>query len=114
MQVDVTTYYLEMTAPEDLRPKRLDRDDLQVVQVVEPFPELNRFFYTAVGGDWYWLGRLPWTFEQWSKYLARTNVETWMLLVAGLPAGYFELDAAAGGDVEIVYFGILPRFIGQG
>ncbi len=26
-------------------------------------PELNRFFYKAIGGDWYWIDRLPWTYE---------------------------------------------------
>ena len=28
--------------------------------------------------------------------------------------GYAELEWQAGGDVEVVYFGILPQFIGQG
>jgi GNAT superfamily N-acetyltransferase len=41
-------------------------------------------------------------------------VETWVLSVGGVPAGYFELEVQAGADVEIVYFGLLPAFIGQG
>jgi len=34
--------------------------------------------------------------------------------VSGTPAGYFELEMQAGGNVEIVYFGLLPQFIGRG
>lgn len=37
-----------------------------------------------------------------------------MLSAAGVPAGYCEMEAQPGGDMEIVYFGLLSRFIGQG
>ncbi len=113
-QVNVTTYYLEMTSPADLRPSRSTRDGLVLARVEPPLPELNRFFYTAVGGDWFWLDRLPWTYQRWREYLGRPELETWVLSVDGVPAGYFELEEQPGGDVEVVYFGLLPRFIGQG
>ncbi len=114
MKVDVTTSYLEMTAPSDLRPKRSPRTDVVIARVPAPMPELNRFFYTAVGGNWYWIDRLPWTYAQWLAYLDRPELETWVLSVAGVPAGYCELESQRAGDVEIVYFGLLPAFIGQG
>ncbi len=114
MHADVTTYYLEMTVPGDLRPKRSDRADVVVGRVGPPMPELNRFFYTAVGGDWYWTERLPWTYRQWQAYLGRPELETWVLSVAGVPAGYFELEAQPGGDMEVAYFGLLPAFVGRG
>jgi GNAT superfamily N-acetyltransferase len=110
----VTTWYLEMTAPGELRPKRSERADLALVQIDVPTPELNRFFYSAIGGGWYWLDRLPWTYAQWMKYLDRPELETWIFYVAGLPAGYFELEMQAGGDVEVAYFGLLPRYTGKG
>ncbi len=110
----VTTYYLEMTSPEQLRPRRSPRGDLLLARVPRPMPELNRFLYTAVGGAWYWLDRLPWTYAQWQTYLDRPELQTWLLTAAGIPTGYFELEAQAGGDVEVVYFGLLPGFIGQG
>jgi GNAT superfamily N-acetyltransferase len=77
-------------------------------------PELNRFLYTAVGGDWYWTGRLAWTYERWRAWLDRPEVETWVARSGGSPAGYFELEQQDGGDVELAYFGLLPQFIGQG
>jgi GNAT superfamily N-acetyltransferase len=113
MQVDITTTYLEMWARSALRPLYCERGDLEIVQITTPQPEFNRFLYTAVGGDWYWLDRLVWTYQQWLDWLDRPEVETWVAYVAGAPAGYFELEAQTDGAVELVYFGLLPQFIGQ-
>jgi GNAT superfamily N-acetyltransferase len=110
----VTISYLEMTSSDQLRPKRSGRAHLAVGCVAPPLPELNRFFYTAVGGDWYWIDRLGWSHADWLAYLDRPGTETWVLSAAGVPAGYAELVGQPGGDVEIAYFGLLPPFIGQG
>jgi GNAT superfamily N-acetyltransferase len=75
---------------------------------------LNRFFYTAVGGDWYWLERLTWSYERWRAYLDRPELETWYATVSGTPAGYFELEAQPEANVELAYFGLLPQFVGRG
>jgi GNAT superfamily N-acetyltransferase len=114
MFVSVTTWYVEMTSPADLRPRRSPRADVLTARVGCPMPELNRFLYTAVGGDWYWTDRLPWTYQKWLVYLNRPELETWVLSVAGIPAGYFELEMQPGQNVEVAYFGLLPAFIGQG
>jgi GNAT superfamily N-acetyltransferase len=112
--IPVTTYYLETHHPRELRAKRSPRADLALVRIDPPLPEFNRFFYTAVGGDWYWNDRLPWSHRQWLDYVSRPELETWMLTVQGVPAGYFELEAQPGSDVEIAYFGLLPRHVGAG
>ena len=103
-----------MTDPSQLRPARKPPAELAVIRAEIPSPALSRFLYTAVGGDWYWLQRLPWSYAQWQRHLARDAVETWVAYLAGTPAGYFELEAQAGGNVEIAYFGLLPQFIGRG
>lgn len=113
MPITVVTWYLEMTDPAQLRPRRVNRGDMVLGRVDPPMPVLNRFFYTAVGGDWYWSDRLPWSLARWSEWLCRPELETWVLSVAGVPAGYFELEQQAGGSVEIAYFGLLPAFIGR-
>lgn len=114
MRTEVTTYYLEMLQPAWLTPSSFAPAGAEVVQVEIACPELNRFFYTAVGGDWFWTDRLPWTYDQWSTLLSRPGYETWMALSQGSPVGYFELDAQPNGHVELAYFGLLPQFIGQG
>lgn len=114
MSTEVTITYIEMTSPADLKPSRLSRKGVAFVRIDPPMPELNRFFYTAVGGDWYWIDRLPWSYQKWLDYVSRSELETWMLAVDGVPAGYVELEWQDGGNVEVAYFGLLPPFIGQG
>ena len=114
MPVRVTTTHLELRSPADLRPKAAPGPDVSVARVPGPVPELNRFFYTAVGGAYFWLERLPWTYAEWHRYLDRPELATWVVNVAGTPAGYFELERQPGDDVEIVYFGLLPAHTGRG
>jgi len=109
----VTIVHLELIAPDQLRPKA-GRPEWGVVRVPAPLPELNRFFYTAVGGDWYWIDRLGWTYQDWLKYLNRPELHTWLVTVGGVPAGYFELEMQADGNIEIAYFGLLPAVVGEG
>jgi GNAT superfamily N-acetyltransferase len=114
MLTRITTCYLEMTHPSALRPARVPDSEIEVRRAEVASPELNRFLYTAVGGDWYWTDRLVWTYAQWLEYLERPELETWLAWDRGTPAGYAELEMQAEGNVEIAYFGVLPGFIGRG
>ncbi len=111
--VEVTTWYLEMLSPSQLRPAFSSNPNLVVIRAEIPCPELNRFLYTSVGGDWYWIDRLSWTKNRWLEYLNRREVQTWVAYLSGTPAGYVELVAQPGDNVEIAYFGLLRQFIGQ-
>ena len=102
-----------MNSPAELR-RSASRPDAEIVRVAIPSPELNRFFYTAIGGDWFWLDRLPWTYDDWKRYLERPELQTWLVTVGGVPAGYFELRDHQDGSVEIAYFGLLPEYVGRG
>ncbi len=113
MDVDVTTWWLEMGAPAELRPAR-PAPGLAVARAEVPSPQLSRFLYTAVGGDWYWRDRLGWTYARWRAHLDRPEVETWVGAVGGTPAGYAELERHPREGVEVAYFGLLPEFIGRG
>lgn len=114
IKTQVTTYYLEMTDPADLRPSQATGPELVIQQAEIACPELNRFLYTAVGGNWRWTFWLGHTHPQWRDFLNRPELETWVGYVRGTPAGYFELEKQPEENVEIVHFGLLPQFIGQG
>jgi GNAT superfamily N-acetyltransferase len=114
MQERVTTYHLELTGMEQLVPGAAARLPYRLVRAELPLPELNRWLYASVGADWRWYLRLGWTYSQWRSYLERDTVGTWIAYVQGTPAGYFELERQPPGSVEIVYFGLLPAFVGRG
>ncbi|MFC4061135.1 GNAT family N-acetyltransferase [Planomonospora corallina] len=113
LTMDVITWYLEQTSPSDLRPAKPPEIGLDIVRAEVPSPEFNRFLYTAVGGDWQWTERLPWTWRQWADHLDQ-GVETWVAYHRGTPAGYVELVPQEDAAVEIAYFGLLPWAIGRG
>ncbi|MEV7865785.1 GNAT family N-acetyltransferase [Streptomyces sp. NPDC088124] len=113
MSITVTTWSLEQTSPDDLRPAGHAPAGVRIVRAEVPSPEFSRFLYTAVGADVHWTDRLPWTYDQWSGYLARPGVETWVAYEKGTPAGFIELEAQEGAAVEIAYFGLIPAFRGR-
>jgi GNAT superfamily N-acetyltransferase len=75
---------------------------------------LNKFLHTLVGHNYRWGGRSDWGEEEWIAYASREELHTWVAYFYGTPAGYCEMEKAPEGDVEIVCFGLLPAFIGQG
>jgi GNAT superfamily N-acetyltransferase len=112
MTLDVTTTYLEMRSKSEFRPKNTTQA-ITTQRVSIPIPELNRFFYIHVGHNHYWYDRLNWSHAQWKQWVDRPEQQTWIIYVQDTPAGYFELEKAKA-TVNIVFFGLLPQFIGQG
>ena len=111
-RLEVTTTYLEMLSVRQIVPA--PPTELTLTEAVVPCPEFQRFLYTAVGGSWYWMDRLRWTYQQWLDYLSQDTVRIWVGYVKGIPAGYFELSQQIDKSAKIEYFGLLPQFIGQG
>jgi GNAT superfamily N-acetyltransferase len=109
----ITITYLEMRRADQVIPYP-GRRRLDVVRAAVPCPELNRFLYLAVGSDWWWHERIEWGRDRWLAWVDRNEHETWVAYRDGTPAGYFELEAQPGGEVQIAYFGLLPSFIGCG
>ncbi len=112
--IEVTVWYLEQCDPAELRPASVPAAEVPIVRAEVPCPELSRFLYTAVGGDYRWTDRLAWTYKEWANWLDRPGVETWIAYDRGTPAGYIEFDPQPDGVVEITCFGLLPGFQGRG
>ena len=47
------------------------------------------------------------------REVSKPTTEIFVLYVGGVPAGYFELDAAEPRETELCYFGLMPEFIGR-
>jgi ribosomal protein S18 acetylase RimI-like enzyme len=106
--------YVEMREPGALKPARVESASVRIEEVRHCPSSFWRYLYTEVGREYRWVDRLPWTDEQIREYLDDPAVSLWLMSVEGAPAGYFELRKATAGDVEIVYFGLLPEFTGRG
>ncbi len=96
----VVTTWLEVTAPEQVRPAGPPRaDGVAIARVDPPDGALNRWFYERVGATHRWTDLLGRDDAAWQRHAGR--VETWVATVRG-------------GDVELAYFGLLPAFQGLG
>lgn len=109
----VTIFHLEMLDRHALVPKQGGTEF--ETELVDPAdPTLNQQLYREVGSMWQWTDRLVWEDAQWRHYVERKHLETWIGYWKGERAGYFELEFQHDGNVEIMYFGLLPEFIGMG
>ncbi len=111
--VDVTVYYLEMLAPSH-RIVAAPQDELVVQHVPAPSVPYYRGLYNAVGQDYYWLSRRKMSDEALALVIGDARNEFHVLHVAGTPAGFAEMDRRQPDEIELVQFGLMPDFIGQG
>lgn len=113
MTTSVTTYYLEMTSPAQLKGK-YDANGLLVMEAEIKQYQVNRFFYQFVGKVWQWTDKLAWTDARWEAYAERDEIRLWAAYYKGAPAGYFELEKRSRNGVNLAYFGLAGPFIGRG
>ncbi len=105
--------YLEMTAPDQLRPARPAAVDVDVLRVG---PDLA-YRYAEVANrvaaphGWTSLDRSP---ERWSEFFAWRDLRTWSIRAAGEPVGVLATAAHADGNLEILTFGLVPEVVGRG
>lgn len=111
--MDVLVSYLEMLAPpaESMPPPR---DGLVVLHARQPSVAYYRFLYNEVGRDYHWLSRRKMTDAELGSVLANPLNEVHVFHVDGNPAGFVEFDRRTGGDIEIVQFGLMGPYLGQG
>jgi GNAT superfamily N-acetyltransferase len=113
-RVEVVRTYLALDDPAQLRPGKAAGAGVRLLRQ-SPCPvSLYRHLYAEVGAQWFWHDRLEWSDAALAAHLAAPNVRLWELQVDGESAGYFELQRHDDGGVEIVYFGLIPKFIGRG
>jgi GNAT superfamily N-acetyltransferase len=114
-RVDVTRTHLELRGPDALRPVRPPALDVDLARFHPISPAEYRALYALVGERWLWRDRLAWTDEELAAYLSSRLVHVWRLRVGRRTAGYFELRQRQDDSaVEIMYFGLVPAFMGQG
>ncbi len=111
--VQVTVTYLEMLAP-PAEPAPPAPPGAAVEHLVAPSVPRYRQLYDAVGHDWYWVDRTRVPDAALHELLEDPRVEVHLLRVDGREAGFAELDRSEPGEVRLMYFGLMPGFIGRG
>jgi GNAT superfamily N-acetyltransferase len=113
--IDVVVTYLEMTElptratvplPAGIR--------LAVMRAEAPSTEFYRFLYDQVGDPWFWYERKEMDDSALAAILNDPAVELYLLHVAGVPAGFAEIDRRQAPEVALAYFGLIPRYTGRG
>jgi GNAT superfamily N-acetyltransferase len=111
-KLTTTITYLEMTSkPENLEIKQ--PANAQIIRAKNITVHFYRYLYNTVVKEWKWYERNLLNDDDLKFKIQNENVEVYVLYVDGVPAGYSELDFR-NGDVNLVYFGLIPEFIGKG
>src|SRR5580692_12941146 len=106
-QLDDVITYLEMKARPVLPRIPAPYTKLALIRTENCTVSFYRYLYETVGTPWLWYERRLLADTALAAELAKPTTEIFVLYVGGVPAGYFELDAAAVRETELRYFGLI-------
>jgi len=89
-------------------------EGVAIVHARKPTISYYRYLLDAVGKKWHWDGRDKLADADLATIVHDPRDEIHVLFVDGVPAGFVELDRRTEGEIEIVFFGLVAEFIGQG
>lgn len=107
----VTVTFLEMHHPQAF-PPLLANTSFDLLSKPVDVNDYREYYY-GVGERYSWLDRMVMPDEELFKKINAANVDIFIFKMNNETAGYIEF-LNEGNLVEIVYFGLLPGFIGKG
>ena len=116
-KLDVVVSFLEMQTPPDRPAAIIPPGKVAIVRAETPTLSFYRYLYNTVGEPWMWWERRMMTDEDLAPILEAPETHIYVLYVAGVPAGFAELDLskhAQSGEIDLHYMGLIPDFIGKG
>lgn len=112
-RIDDTVTYLEMFERPAARALPAPLGKLALLRAEACTVSFYRYLYETVGTPWVWFERRLMSDAALAAELAKPTTEVFVLYLGGVPAGYFELNAAEPRQTELCYFGLAPDFIGR-
>ncbi len=112
--IETVVTYLEMTAPPSHAKLPPGLVKLALLRAEQPTVSFYRYLYDAVGGAWSWVDRKRLSDDELAAIIHDDAVEIYVLYLAGVPAGYAELDLRKKPEIELAYMGLVPEAIGKG
>ncbi|MBP8130104.1 MAG: GNAT family N-acetyltransferase [Candidatus Hydrogenedentes bacterium] len=112
--ITLTTWYLQMSAPEPLSaPARLP-DGLEIVRVWDTPIHFYRYLYNKISEPWVWWERKLQSDDEIRAELHSPAFEFYVPYLRGAPIGMIEFNCRDPLDILLNYFGIVPEFCGRG
>jgi GNAT superfamily N-acetyltransferase len=111
---DVITYLEMRSKPTGPPLPAPPRPRLALMRAEDCTVSFYRYLYETVGTPWLWFERRLLDDAALAATIHKPTTEIFVLYAGGVPAGYFELDAAEPRQTELCYFGLVPEFIGRG
>lgn len=106
--------HLEMTAPPQAAMPPAAPEGIALARLTGADVARYRALFAAVGEPWLWFGRRRLSDAALAEILADAAVEAYAVTRDGADIGLLELDARAGTEVELAYFGVIPSAVGTG
>jgi len=113
-RIEITVTYLEMRGSAFRSNRYAKPDGLDVVPVTRCPVHFYRYLFRVVGAPWLWFGQCKKTDAELLEELSHPLVDLYVPYMDGAPAGIVHVDGRAFPDVELLYFGLAPEFIGRG
>jgi GNAT superfamily N-acetyltransferase len=111
--VESTVTYLEMTTAPERVPVPSPAVKHAVLRSDNTSVAFYRYLFNTIGEDYNWTDVRLKSDEEVHELLVDEKVDIFVLYVDGEPAGLSQLDRRTGNDIELLYFGIMPHFIGR-
>lgn len=113
VRVEVTVTFLRMDRPPSDKAPALP-PGYDIVKAARPSVAFYRYLYNTVGADYVWWLRRTMSDREIADLLIDPDVSIHTLYQGGEPAGFFELDGRNWPDMNLSYFGLMPRAVGTG
>jgi GNAT superfamily N-acetyltransferase len=113
-KLEMIITYLEMNNPPQKTHVLHRGEKLALMRAENPTISFYRYLYNTVGGPWLWHERRLLDDDALREIIHDPEVEIFVLHVAGVPAGFAELDLRQDDEVELAYFGLVSEYIGRG
>jgi len=103
-----------MTRPPERVAPRPEPQGLRIEECLSP--TLSFYYYLAItiGERWAWSGPRSKTPEENRAIIQNPAVKLYVPYMHGVPAGMIELHTQHFPEVELMFFGLMPEFIGKG
>jgi GNAT superfamily N-acetyltransferase len=112
-RIEVTTYFLEIgSEPSSVYPDC--PHNAEVAREESLSPEDYLALYHGVGEPWLWYERSELSGQALTELIQAPGVSIYVLRQDGVVAGFCELETSPSQQTQLLYFGLLPGFIGTG